>query len=106
LYLDEFEQTPVFPHSEDLFFRAIVARDVQILRRPESILGRYGLLPPENALVEGKLVVVPTNVDCTPRGLLGLVFPQEFDISDSLTASSSLVAQCGMLIEASGLGLT
>jgi len=103
--MDQFEQSPVFPHSEDLFYRAIVARGVQVLRRPESILDRYGLLPPGNNLLGGDLVVVPTNADCTPRGLLGLVFPYEYDIGASLTATRELVARCGMLIEASWLGL-
>ena len=52
------------------------------------------------------MVVVPTNVDCTRLGLLGLVIPHGMDISASLIASNDLVTQCGMLIEASGLGLT
>lgn len=102
--LDRFEQSPVFPHSEDLFFRAIMARSVQILKRPEPILGRYGLLPHGNELVEGNLVVVPTNVDCTPRGLLGLIFPYGLDIRASLSASRELVTRCGMLMEAFELG--
>jgi len=103
--LDRFERTPVFPHSEDLFYRAIVMRGTQVLRRPESILERFGLLPPGISLAQRHLVVIPTNTDCTPRGLLGLVCDEGFDPRHSLLSAKGLVAQCGMLLEASNLGL-
>jgi len=105
LHLESFEQTPVFPHSEDLFYRAIVTRGTQILRRPESILGRFGLLPAGAKLDRSHLVVMPTNMDCTPRGLLGLVCHDGFDIRHSLALVKDLVAQCGMLLEAANLAL-